>query len=132
MLDSGDLVAFAPTTDLARAEEFYGDTLGLRVKEDNPIACVFDAHGTALRVTLVDDLTPAPYTIVGWVVSDLPETVRGLAGRGVQFQRYEGFGQDDLGIWTAPSGDRVAWFKDHDGNTLSLTQPQSEAGDRLH
>jgi catechol 2,3-dioxygenase-like lactoylglutathione lyase family enzyme len=122
MLDSFDLVAFAPTTDLARARRFYEATLGLKVEDDNPIACVFDSHGTKLRVTLVDELTPAPYTILGWTVSDIPETVRGLAERGVQFERYEGFGQDELGIWTAPSGDQVAWFKDPDSNTLSLTQ----------
>ncbi|HSS12083.1 MAG TPA: hypothetical protein VLL25_19510, partial [Acidimicrobiales bacterium] len=90
--------------------------------DDNPIACVFDSHGTTLRVTLVNELITAPYTILGWTVSDIPETVRGLATRGVQFVRYEGFGQDELGIWTAPSGDKVAWFKDPDSNTLSLTQ----------
>jgi catechol 2,3-dioxygenase-like lactoylglutathione lyase family enzyme len=124
MLESADLVAFAPTTDLARAKAFYRDVLGLEVRDDGPMACVFQGHGGTLRVTLVEQLTAAPYTILGWVVSDLTGTVRGLEARGVEFERYEGFGQDDLGIWTAPGGDLVAWFKDPDGNTLSLTQPR--------
>ncbi len=122
MLGSAALVAFAPTTDLDRARAFYGDTLGLELVTRDGFACQFDAHGTPLRVTLVDALTPAPGTVLGWLVPDIHATVRALADRGVTFARYDGMGQDDDGVWTAPSGDHVAWFHDPDGNTLSLTQ----------
>ena len=86
------------------------------------LACVFDCTGTELRVTLVDSAAAAPYTVLGWNVPDIAGAVRDLAGRGVEFVRYPALQQDALGIWSAPSGARVAWFRDPDGNTLSLTQ----------
>ena len=122
MLESSDLIAFAATRDLDRARAFYRDVLGLELLEQTPIACMLSAHGTTLRVTLVDDFAPPPYTVLGWVVPDIHASVRGLAARGVTVERFEGMSQDDDGVWTAPSGDRVAWFKDPDGNTLSLTE----------
>jgi catechol 2,3-dioxygenase-like lactoylglutathione lyase family enzyme len=121
MLGSSDLVGFVPTTDLDRARAFYRDTLGLELREETPFAVVFDANGTVLRVTLVEQLTPAPFTVLGWSVADIANLVRRLSGRGVAFERFAGMDQDDLGIWTSPSGAPVAWFKDPDGNTLSLT-----------
>ena len=127
MLGSAALVAFAPTTDLDRAQAFYGDTLGLELVTRDGFACQFDAHGTPLRVSLVDTLTPAPGTVLGWLVPDVHATVRALADRGVTFARYDGMGQDEDGVWTAPSGDHVAWFQDPDGNTLSLTQAAGPA-----
>ena len=127
MLGSAALVAFAPTTDLDRAHAFYGDTLGLELVTRDGFACQFDAHGTPLRVSLVDTLTPAPGTVLGWLVPDVHATVRALADRGVTFARYDGMGQDEDGVWTAPSGDHVAWFQDPDGNTLSLTQAEGPA-----
>ena len=127
MLGSCDLVAFAPTTDLDRARAFYGDTLGLELVTRDGFACQFDAHGTPLRVSLVDTLTPAPGTVLGWLVPDVHATVRALADRGVTFARYDGMGQDEDGVWTAPSGDHVAWFQDPDGNTLSQTQAAGPA-----
>ena len=122
MLGSADLVAFVPATDLARARAFYGEMLGLERLDDTPIACVFDAHGTTLRVTLVDQLSAAPYTVLGWTVAGLEEMVRTMRDRGVAFELFPGMVQDDLGIWTSPGGDRVVWFKDPDGNVLSLTE----------
>jgi catechol 2,3-dioxygenase-like lactoylglutathione lyase family enzyme len=122
VLGSGAVVGFVPTRDLEAARTFYQGVLGLTLVEMTPIAVVLDANGTALRVTLVDELTPAPYTILGWQVRDVHATGRGLAARGVAFERFEGMGQDDDGVWTAPSGDQVAWFKDPEGNTLSVTQ----------
>jgi catechol 2,3-dioxygenase-like lactoylglutathione lyase family enzyme len=121
-LEHADLVAFVPTTDLARARDFYVGTLGLSCIEDTPIACVVDAHGTTLRVTAVEQLTPQPFTVLGWLVDDISEHVAGLANRGVVFQRFGGLDQDALGIWRTPGGDRVAWFRDPDENLLSLTQ----------
>jgi catechol 2,3-dioxygenase-like lactoylglutathione lyase family enzyme len=122
MLGAAHLVAFVPSTDLVRSRAFYQETLGLELREDTPIANVFDANGTALRVTLVDRIVPAPYTVLGWTVGRLDETIRTLRDRGVTFERFEGMTQDDLGVWTTPGGGRVAWFKDPDGNVLSLTE----------
>jgi catechol 2,3-dioxygenase-like lactoylglutathione lyase family enzyme len=122
MLDSSDLVAFVATTDLRRARAFYEQKLGLLVLEHNDFACVVDANGTMLRVTKVPEVARAGYTVLGWRVRDIAASVRDLAARGVTFLRYAGMSQDQDGIWTAPSGARVAWFADPDGNTLSLTQ----------
>ena len=123
LLEANDLIAFVATRDLERAGAFYRDVLGLAPLEETPIAWVLSAHGTTLRVTLVDGFAPPPYTVLGWRVPDVHASVAGLAARGVAFERFEGMGQDDDGVWTAPSGDRVAWFKDPDGNLLSLTEP---------
>jgi catechol 2,3-dioxygenase-like lactoylglutathione lyase family enzyme len=122
VLQNSDLIAFAPTTDPARARRFYGETLGLALVAHTEFALVFDAHGTMLRISDVHELAPAEHTILGWRVSDIVETVRGLAKAGVAFASYPWLNQDQLGVWTSPDGSRVAWFKDPDGNTLSLTQ----------
>ena len=122
MLGSDQLVAFVGTADLARARAFYGETLGLTLVEDGPYACVFDAHGTPLRVTPVAEVAVAPYTVIGWVVRDIGATVGSLRARGVVFERFDGLDQDDRGVWTAPGGARVAWCKDPDGNMLSVTE----------
>ncbi|PZS18540.1 MAG: glyoxalase [Pseudonocardiales bacterium] len=122
MLTGSELVAFAASTDLARAREFYGDVLGLDVVEQSPFACVFDANGTMLRVTAVAELRPAPHTVLGWRVVDVAASIGALAARGVVFTRYDAMDQDERGVWTTPGGDKVAWFADPDGNTLSLTQ----------
>ena len=121
-LTSQKLVAFAATASPARARRFYRDKLGLRLIDDGPFALVFDANGTMLRVQRVDAVVPPQYTVVGWQVKRIGVSVAALKKKGVKFQRYDGMGQDKLGIWTSPSGARIAWFKDPDGNTLSLTQ----------
>ena len=121
-LGSADLVAFVAATDLGRAREFYEHVLGLTVVDDNPFACVFDTRGTTLRVTKVDAPRTAGYTVLGWETADIAAVMHDLAARGVTFDRFPGMTQDDLGIWETPTGDRVAWFEDPDGNTLSLTQ----------
>ena len=122
MLDTAELVAFAGTARADEARAFYGDVLGLPLVEDGPFALVFDAHGVMLRVTKVDAVEPAPYTVLGWRVAEIRAAVAGLAARGVVFERYAGMVQDELGVWTSPSGARIAWFRDPDGNVLSLTQ----------
>jgi catechol 2,3-dioxygenase-like lactoylglutathione lyase family enzyme len=121
-LDDGRLIGFVPTTDLALARVFYAETLGLRIAEESPFACVFDANGTMLRLTPVRKLSKVRYTVLGWGVDDIASTVRALTAAGVAFVRYRGMEVDDAGIWTAPGGERVAWFEDPDGNLLSLTQ----------
>jgi catechol 2,3-dioxygenase-like lactoylglutathione lyase family enzyme len=122
MLESSDVVAFAAASDLRRARAFYELKLGLPVVEDSDFACVFDAHGTMLRVTAVSEVSRAGYTVLGWRVTDIEAMVQGLTAKGVAFKAYAGLDQDENGIWTTPGGDKVAWFADPDGNTLSLTQ----------
>ena len=122
MLANADVMAFVATADLGRARSFYEGVLGLPVIEDDGLALAFEAHGTMLRVTGVRELTPPRYTVLGWSVPDIAAAVGDLAARGVAFARYTGFEQDEQGIWTAPTGARVAWFTDPDGNALQLTQ----------
>lgn len=114
-------VAFIATTDGERARAFYADALGIPFIADEGAALVFDLQGMMLRVTPIEQLTPQPFTVLGWRVEDATSAVRALARRGISFERYPALEQDDLGIWTSPSGARVAWFKDPDGNLLSLT-----------
>jgi catechol 2,3-dioxygenase-like lactoylglutathione lyase family enzyme len=118
------LVAFVPVTDPARARAFYETVLGLKLVEDEaPFALVFDAHGIMLRVTPVGEHKPAAFTILGWEVDAIESTVETLTAAGVKFLRYAGMNDSDpLGIWNAPSGARIAWFNDPDGNVLSLTE----------
>jgi catechol 2,3-dioxygenase-like lactoylglutathione lyase family enzyme len=122
MLGSYPIVAFAATQDPARAKTFYRDKLGLRLISEDPFAIVFDAGGTMLRVTPVKKVAVGGYTVLGWHVPDIVETATALTKAGVVFERYPGMQQDDVGVWTAPGGAKVAWFKDPDGNTLSLSQ----------
>jgi catechol 2,3-dioxygenase-like lactoylglutathione lyase family enzyme len=116
------LIAFVSAVDLERSRAFYEGTLGLTVDEVNDFACVLRSGDTMLRVTKVDSLTPQPFTVLGWQVDDIRANVAALRERGVEFLRFELMEQDELGIWTAPSGGRIVWFHDPDGNTLSLTQ----------
>ncbi|MBI3877022.1 MAG: VOC family protein [Verrucomicrobia bacterium] len=122
MLNSSKIISFVATQNPARARKFYQRTLGLKLVSDDPFALVFDAHGTMLRVQKVQDFSPATHTVLGWKVRSIRAVVAKLAKRGVRFERYAGLVQDELGVWTTPSGAKVAWFKDSDGNTLSLTQ----------
>ncbi len=122
MLESSTVVAFVAATDLDRARLFYQRKLGLTVTEQTGFACVFDANGTMLRVTVVPDVARAAYTVLGWRVADIAATIQELTSQGVVFIRYDGMEQDESGVWTTPGGDKVAWFSDPDGNILSLTQ----------
>ena len=121
VLARSPFVGFIPVQDLEQARVFYGQTLGLTIVEDTPIALVVDAGGTPLRLTLVDGLRAQPFTIAGWTVEDLDGAVDALTAAGVAFLRFPGMDQDERGIWTTPGGQRVGWFADPDGNTLSLT-----------
>jgi catechol 2,3-dioxygenase-like lactoylglutathione lyase family enzyme len=124
ILGSSKLVAFAPTLNPVKARAFYEGVLGLRLVEDQaPFALVFDANGTMLRVTSVRELTPQVFTVLGWDVGDIEATIDKLTASGVEFLRFAGMNDTDpRGIWTSPNGARVAWFKDPDGNALSLTE----------
>jgi catechol 2,3-dioxygenase-like lactoylglutathione lyase family enzyme len=120
MLEDATQVGFVGVSDLDSAQHFYGAVLGLELTDALPYALVHEAPGSHLRITLVDEVRAAPYTVLGWVVADLEAEVDRLVGAGVAFNRYDGMEQDERGIWTAPSGARIAWFHDPDGNNLSL------------
>lgn len=122
MLGKHPIIAFVPTTDATRARAFYEGVLGLRLVREDAFALVFEANGTMLRVVKVQSFTPAPFTILGWDVPDVDDAVTRLSERGVAFEHYGMKDQDPRGIWTSPSGARVAWFKDPDGNVLSVSQ----------
>ena len=122
MLGNAPVVAFVATTDGDRARRFYGEVLGLPILSDDPYALVCEVKGATLRIQKVDLLRPQGFTVLGWEVSNIEATVDRLAKQGVKLERYAGMDQDERGIWKAPSGARVAWFKDPDGNTLSLTE----------
>lgn len=118
----GELVAFVPTKNAERARAFYENGLGLTYTSEDPFAMVFDANGTRLRVVRVEEFTPASFTVLGWKVLDISATAARLRENGIAFQKYPGLKQDDNNIWTAPSGTKVAWFLDADGNVLSISE----------
>jgi len=124
MLTSNEIMAFVATADAEAAILFYRDRLGLRLVGDTEFALEFEAGElpTPLRVQKVEAVVAAPYTALGWKVDKLAEEVEALSKRGIVFERFEGLEQDESGIWTSPGGALVAWFKDPDGNVLSLTQ----------
>jgi len=130
MLGSTDIIAFVPTKDSEKARSFYEGVLGLRFVSDDGFALVFNAHGLMIRVVKVQQFTPVPYTILGWQVKGIEKIVTALDQKGVHFERFGFFKQDDLGIWIAPNRDKVAWFKDPDGNTLSLSEHDAGEPDR--
>jgi catechol 2,3-dioxygenase-like lactoylglutathione lyase family enzyme len=122
MLNSRQIIAFVPTKHVNEARAFYKEVLGLRFVSEDSFALVFDSNGTMLRVSIVPDFKPHPFTILGWQVPNIKEAVSDLHAKGVTFEHF-GFAEQDVqGIWSAPGGAKVAWFKDPDGNVLSLTQ----------
>jgi catechol 2,3-dioxygenase-like lactoylglutathione lyase family enzyme len=122
ILANCDVMAFAATTQPEKARAFYCDVLGLPFEEDNPFALVVRTANATLRIQKVHAITPLPFTVLGWKVENIRATAKQLLSKGVKFERFEGMTQDDLGIWVSPSGAFVCWFKDPDGNVLSLTQ----------
>jgi catechol 2,3-dioxygenase-like lactoylglutathione lyase family enzyme len=122
MLASGKLVGFVPTKDSKRAREFYEGKLGFQFVSDDQFALVMQAGDSMIRIAKAKDFKPAQYTVMGWEVADVEAMVKWLNGRGVTFEKYPFVEDRELGIWTTPNGDKVAWFKDPDGNVLSLSQ----------
>jgi catechol 2,3-dioxygenase-like lactoylglutathione lyase family enzyme len=122
MLGNERVTAFIATAQPGRAKQFYRDTLGLRFVSDDQFALVFDCAGVQLRIQKVETLRPHAFTALGWQVASIRQSVSALVKRGVVFERYGFMEQDELGIWKAPSGAKVAWLKDPDGNLLSLTE----------
>jgi len=122
MLAAGKMVGFVHTTDYDQARGFYEGKLGMEFIDLNPFALVMRLAGNTVRISKVDTFAPQQGTILGWEVSSIETVVKGLMERGVVFERYAFVEDKELGIWTAPGGDKVAWFKDPDGNVLSLSE----------
>lgn len=122
-LGKHNLIGFVSVVDVPRARNFYRDTLGLRlVAEELPFALVFDANGIMLRLGIARELPLVHGTVLGWQVPEITATVQDLEQAGVRFERFDGLEQDERGVWTAPTGAKVAWFKDPDGNILSISE----------
>lgn len=122
MLADKQLKAFVPTTKPDEAKSFYKDILGLKLLSEDHYALEFDANGTSLRVIIVQDLKPQAFTALGWNVSDIASTIKSLNKKNILCEKYDFLEQDSLGVWTSPNGSKVAWFRDPDGNVLSLTE----------
>jgi catechol 2,3-dioxygenase-like lactoylglutathione lyase family enzyme len=127
MLGSAEVVTFIPTLDFTKSRPFYEEVLGLRFVNDDGFALVFamgepEGPGVMLRLVKVGTLLPHPFTVLGWNVSDINIAVTRLAERSITFEIYPWMNQNGMGVWTAPDGARVAWFKDPDGNLLSVSQ----------
>lgn len=124
MLSNQRIKAFVSTVQPSVAREFYEKKLGLNLLSQDKYGMEFEAHGTHLRLSVVDKLSPQPFTVLGWETDDIVRTISNLTANGIIFERYNFIEQDENGIWTAPGGTRVAWFKDPDGNLLSVSDKQ--------
>jgi catechol 2,3-dioxygenase-like lactoylglutathione lyase family enzyme len=124
MLGNAKATSGFAVDDLDAAKRFYGETLGLRVSVLSEEGGLLSLHLAGDRDTLVyrkPDFTPATYTILNFEVDDVDSAVEELSSRGVVFERYDGFEQDEKGIARGP-GPSIAWFKDPAGNILSVLQ----------
>ena len=122
MLSDKKLKAFVPTTNAKIAKAFYRDLLGLALLSEDDYALEFDANGTLLRVTLVQEFKPQSFTVLGWNVPDIYAVIALLNKKGIEFNKYDFLAQDNSGVWISPGGSKVAWFNDPEGNVLSLTE----------
>jgi len=122
MLADKELRAFVPTVKPEIAKSFYRDLLGLELLSEDEYAIQFNANGILLRVTIVPELKPQGFTVLGWNVPDISSVIKSLNKKGIFCEKYSFLKHDDLGIWISPGGSKVAWFKDPDGNILSLTE----------
>lgn len=122
MLGDKKLKAFIPTINPEKARNFYMNVLGLKLISEDQYGMEFNTNGALLRITTVNKLTPHPFTALGWDVDDIFTMINSLVEAGVEFEKYDFLEQDNFGIWMAPGSVKVAWFKDPDGNLLSLTE----------
>lgn len=122
MLNDSKLVGFVATTDYAKARAFYEGQLGLRFVSQDPFALVLNSNGNMIRIPQLKELKPQSFTVLGWEVTNIEQKVSELQQKGISFEKYGFPGQDERGIWSAPGGAKVAWFKDPDGNILSISQ----------
>ena len=122
MFNNANIKAFVPTTKPDEAKVFYKDILGLKLLSEDGYALEFEANGILVRISIVPELKPHAFTILGWNVPDISSTIKSLNEKGVECKKYDFMEQGSLGIWTSPNGSKVAWFNDPDGNVLSLTE----------
>ena len=122
MFKDAILKLFIPTANPDDAKRFYRDILGFELLAEDGFAIEFNANGALLRVAIVNNFVPQSFTILGWNVPDIAKAVAILQGKGVKMEQYGLPGQDETGIWLSPGGSKVAWFKDYDGNVLSVTE----------
>ena|SRR5664279_4301303 len=122
MLADSKLKAFVATVKPGEAKAFYKDILGLRLLSEDNYALEFEVNGTLLRVTYVEELRPQVFTVLGWNVTDIISVIKSLNQKGIVCEKYAFLEQDDFRVWISPGGSKVAWFKDPDGNVLSLTE----------
>ncbi len=122
MLANKKMKAFVPTLDPEKAKFFYTGVLGLKLLSADKYGIEFDANGTLLRINTVKEYTPHPFTVLGWNVDDIAATIKALNTKGVHCEKYAFLDQDEMGVWMSPGGSKVAWFRDPDGNLLSLTE----------
>jgi catechol 2,3-dioxygenase-like lactoylglutathione lyase family enzyme len=125
MLPLKSLVAFIPTRDADRSRQFYERVVGLRFVQDDGFALVMDFNGSMVRIAKVGEYQPFAFTLLGWEVDDIVAALRALTKRGAVIERYDFLEQDAAGVWAAPGGAKVAWFKDPDGNLLSVSEHPS-------
>ncbi|HKW26584.1 MAG TPA: VOC family protein [Terriglobales bacterium] len=122
MLSPARIIAFVPSRDLERAKAFYVEKLGLKFVSQDSFALVLDGNGTMVRIAKMGEFQPANFTVLGFDVADIQQELAALRAKGISSERYPGMQQDEMGIWRSPSGARVAWFRDPEGNVLSLTE----------
>ncbi len=121
-LRNQNTISFLATANARESRTFYEKQIGLYFIEETDFALVFSVANSQLRIQKVSSISPAPYTAMGWQVDDIEKTVAALVGKGVILEHFDALEQDTHGIWISPTGAKIAWFKDPDGNTLSLTQ----------
>jgi len=122
MLNQAIIKAFIPTINPSLSKKFYQEILGLNLISEDDYALEFEANGTKLRITTVESYDPYPFTVLGWNVSDIETVVHSLKRNDIVFETFDSLNQNAAGIWISPSKAKVAWFKDPNGNLLSLTQ----------
>ena len=121
LLNTFPINGFVRISDPERSRRFYEQTLGLAFDYENPYVMVFRSGNSQIIAQIVKEFAPVPATVLGWEVKDIENVVTALRKSGVVFEKYEGMDQDELGIWKSPAG-KVAWFKDPDGNILSVSE----------
>jgi len=122
MLTSGKMVGFAITQDYDAARAFYEGKLGFEFVSLDQYALVMKAGDHHIRISKAQDFKPLRSTVLGWEVADIESVVDWLTARGVAFEKCPFVQDKERGIWTPPGGGKVAWFKDPDGNVLSVSQ----------
>ena len=129
MLTTGKLLGILTTTDYAKARDFYENTLGFQFASLDQYALALRAGENMIRISKAETFKPAQGTVLGWEVDDVKATVLWLKNRNVNTEKYAFVADQESGIWCTPAGDQVAWFKDPDGNVLSVSHHAQDPRD---